>query len=116
VLYLDKILYNALVFDCFGGLLTEKQRETYELAHNEDMSLAEISQITGVSPQGVSDMLRRTQKILDRYEEKTGLVKSRENLLNGLKTLREQISALPCEMSCDIDRVISTLDSITGGI
>ena len=53
-------LEMALLLDYYGGMLTDKQREVLTLHCEEDMSLAEIAQETGVSRQGVHDMLTRT--------------------------------------------------------
>lgn len=68
-------LEMALLFDYYGGMLTEKQRECLDLRLNQDLSLGEISQTLGVSRQAVSDNLTRTENLLRRMEEKIGYVK-----------------------------------------
>ena len=70
---MDDIGRKALLFDFYGPLLTEKQREVYDFAVGEDMSLGEIAETTGVSRQAVHDMVRRTDRILEEYERKLGL-------------------------------------------
>lgn len=71
----DKTLEMALLFDFFGDLLTEKQREYFDLYYNNDLSLSEIAEISGISRQGVRDMLIRAENSLREYENKTGVVK-----------------------------------------
>ena len=46
----------TLLFDTYGDMLTEKQREYLDMRYNQDMSLGEIAQAAGVSRQGVHDM------------------------------------------------------------
>lgn len=50
---------RTMLFDFYGELLTEKQREYFDLHYNEDLSLAEIADIGGISRQGVWDIIRR---------------------------------------------------------
>ena len=64
----------TMLFDFYGELLTEKQRQYFDLHYNEDLSLAEIAQSEGISRQGVWDIIRRAEDTLRRFEEKTGLV------------------------------------------
>ncbi len=62
----------ALLFDYYGELLTEKQQICFDLYYNQDLSLGEIAQETGVSRQGVHDSLSRAEASLRTMEEKTG--------------------------------------------
>ncbi|MDL2249007.1 YlxM family DNA-binding protein [Tyzzerella sp. OttesenSCG-928-J15] len=73
---MNNVLHKSLLYDYYGALLTDKQRETFEMHYLNDMSLSEISLETGVSPQGVSDMIKRSEKLLIKYEEKLNLVKN----------------------------------------
>jgi len=63
-----------MLFDFYGELLTDKQREYFDLHYNEDLSLAEIAEQTGISRQGVWDIIRRAETSLRAIEEKTGLI------------------------------------------
>lgn len=65
---------KTMLFDFFGELLTEKQREYFDLHYNEDLSLYEIAEQNGVSRQAVWDIIRRGEQTLIDTEEKTGLV------------------------------------------
>jgi len=71
----DETLLMTMLFDFFGDLLTEKQREYYDLYHNEDLSLSEIAVGAGITRQGVFDIISRAEKSLAEMERKTGVVK-----------------------------------------
>ncbi|MGN8645026.1 putative DNA-binding protein [Gracilibacillus sp. HCP3S3_G5_1] len=80
---------NAL-YDFYQKLLTEKQRNYMEMYYVEDFSLGEISETSNVSRQAIYDNIRRTEQMLEEYEEKLGLYKKfikRQQLLQELMTL-----------------------------
>ena len=64
----------TMLFDFYGDMLTEKQKQIFDLYHNEDLSLAEIAEITGITRQGVRDSVVRSEAALRTMEEKTGLI------------------------------------------
>ena len=68
-------LEMALLLDYYGGMLTDKQRDCFDLRYNQDMSLGEIAETLGVSRQAVNDNLSRTETLLRRMEENIGCVK-----------------------------------------
>ena len=70
----EEAVLRTMLFDFYGELLTEKQREYFDLHYNEDLSLAEIAALTGISRQGVWDIIRRAEATLRDIEAKTGLV------------------------------------------
>lgn len=71
---MEKIFEKALLYDFYGELLTEHQRQIYEGAVYNDMSLGEIAEEQGISRQGVHDLIKRCDKILQDYEAKLHLV------------------------------------------
>ena len=68
-------LEMALLFDYYGGMLTDRQRDCFDMRYNQDLSLGEIAQDLGVSRQAVCDNLARTEALLRRMEENIGCVK-----------------------------------------
>ncbi len=76
----------SLLYDFYGELLTEKQRETVELYYNEDLSLAEIAAHSGITRQGVRDSIKRAEYQLLEYEQLLGLA---ERFSEIRKTLTE---------------------------
>ena len=66
---------HVMLFDFYGSLLTGRQSHVFILHYMEDYSLSEIGHELGITPQAVYDMLRRSVKLLERYESKLGLIK-----------------------------------------
>lgn len=71
---MDEILKQTLLYDFYGELLTDHQKEIYEQVVLEDYSLSEIAKEAGISRQGVHDMIKRCSRTLEGYEEKLHLV------------------------------------------
>ncbi len=65
----------TMLFDFYGELLTDRQKEFFDLYYNEDLSLAEIGENYGISRQGVRDVIVRAEGIMTEIEDKTGLIK-----------------------------------------
>ncbi len=75
---MEKLVEQALLFDFYGELLTEHQRQVYEDVVLNDYSLSEVAADLGISRQGVHDMVKRSTRILQDYEEKLRLVQKFE--------------------------------------
>ena len=84
---------QSMLLDFYGELLTDKQRECFDLHYNEDLSLSEIADQLGISRQGVWDNIRRAEASMKEIEEKTGLIRrfeeNRAALNRLLRTLEE---------------------------
>lgn len=70
---LDKKAHLSLLFDFYEALLTQKQREYFRYYYFEDLSLAEIANIYGVTRNAIHDLLQKTFALLEGYEKKLGL-------------------------------------------
>ena len=81
----QKDMKYSLLLDFYGDILSERKREIIELYYNEDLSLAEVSEITGISRQGVRDSVKKTEIELSQLEEKLGLAKRFEDIEKQLK-------------------------------
>ena len=65
----------TMLYDFYGELLTERQKEFFDLYYNEDLSLSEIAENSGISRQGVRDVIVRAEGIMQEVEDKTGLIR-----------------------------------------
>ena len=65
----------TMLFDFYGELLTDRQKEFFDLYYNEDLSLAEIAENAGISRQGVRDVIVRAEAAMQEVEDKTGIIK-----------------------------------------
>lgn len=81
---MEKDLRISLLLDFYGRMLTEKQREVVEYYYNEDLSLAEIAQHSGITRQGVRDSIKRAEAQLLDCEEKLGLMRRFHEIQAGL--------------------------------
>ena len=84
----------ALLFDTYGGMLTDKQRDCFDMRHNQDLSLGEIAEIMGVSRQAVCDNLSRTEALLRRMEENIGSVKRDMQIRRAVQELLDAATVL----------------------
>jgi predicted DNA-binding protein YlxM (UPF0122 family) len=71
---MKEIARSSLLLDYYGGLLTDKQREIYDLYYQQDLSLGEIADIQQVSRNAVYDVLVRTNDKLENYEKVLSLI------------------------------------------
>ena len=78
----EKIKLNQL-YDIYGELLTEKQREYYEYYYLQDYSLSEISDLLNVSRNAVHMQLKNVVKYLEEYE-KTLQILRKKDLVSAL--------------------------------
>ena len=62
----------VLLYDYYGDLLTDRQKECFELRYYQDLSLGEIALELGISRQGVHENLNRAEALLRNMEAKTG--------------------------------------------
>lgn len=66
----------SMLYDFYGELLNASQQQVVELYVNEDLSLSEVSEILGISRQGVRDSLNRAERKLEEYESKLKLLQA----------------------------------------
>ena len=107
-----------MLLDFYGELLTNKQRECFDLHYNEDLSLSEIAEQLGISRQGVWDNIRRAESAMEDIEEKTGLLRRFEENRTALTELRQTLAELtespegrPRELARQAMETVTTLIS-----
>ncbi|MGI6576847.1 MAG: YlxM family DNA-binding protein [Eubacteriales bacterium] len=89
-----KSIELVLLFDFYGNMLTEKQREFFDLYYNQDLSLSEIAENEGITRQGVRDAIVRAKNILCEFEEKLGLHKRYGNIDESLEKILSSAEAI----------------------
>jgi predicted DNA-binding protein YlxM (UPF0122 family) len=78
---------NSLLYDYYGALLSERQRDVFELYHEDNLSLSEIAGNLEVSRQAVHTALGKAEKRLASYEEALGLIAKHEEYERVLKDI-----------------------------
>ena len=71
---LSENVHIALLYDFYGELLNDRQREVMELRLYDDLSLTEIAETVGITKQAVSDMIKKCETKLAGYENKLMLL------------------------------------------
>ena len=108
---MDNTIMRTMLFDFYGDLLTEKQREYYDLHFNSDLSLQEIAEQSGVSRQAVWDIIRRAEQSMNEIEDKTGLVARAVRRRKAVEELEKLIAGLPeGETKAELQKRISELN------
>lgn len=90
---MNQILEQALLYDFYGELLNEHQKEIYEQFVLEDLSLGEIAREAGISRQGVHDLIRRCNQTLKGYEDKLHLVRRFMSIKDKVQHMNEILDA-----------------------
>ena len=114
---MDDILQLTLLYDFYGELLTEKQKQVYELHYQDDLSLTEIGDELSISRQAVRDQLKRTEKILQDYEEKLQLVsrfQTQKKAVQEMKHIMEGVEKKSSDAA--VVKAISKMKKIAEGI
>lgn len=93
VIQMNGLLEQALLYDFYGELLTDHQKEVYEQFVLEDLSLSEIAEAAGISRQGVHDLVKRCNKILEGYEAKLHLVEKFLSVKDKVQQMNELLES-----------------------
>ncbi|MBR2696939.1 MAG: YlxM family DNA-binding protein [Parasporobacterium sp.] len=97
---MEKIVEQSLLYDFYGDLLTDHQKDIYEGYILENLSLAELAESSGISRQGVHDLIRRVESTLSGYENKLHLV---EKFLH----IRQEVQKIRSSQSLDQTKEIA---------
>ena len=92
----------SMLYDFYGALLKENQRQIFEEYRLDDYSLSEITQDMGITRQGVHDALKRTTVRLQGYEDKLGLVRRFQEQKKQMKQVHRQLQELDEQGKIDL--------------
>lgn len=77
---MEKNIELTFLYDIYGSLLTEKQRDIFELYYISDLSLREIAENKKITYQAVRDSIKSSENELKELELKIGMHKFKNNL------------------------------------
>ncbi len=83
-------IYYNLLFDIYGDLLNDREKEIFTLSVVEDLSLQEIADIKGVSKTAIGTALSTIHKKLDHYEETLHFYEKEQALLKLAEEIKEE--------------------------
>lgn len=114
---MDRIVEKALLFDFYGELLTDHQKEVYGEYIQDDLSVTEIAGLRGISRQGAHDLIRRCEKILFDYEERLHLVDHYLKIKKMVGTIHEYAQEISeCENKEVVQKRITDITNISNDI
>ena len=95
---MDKNIYYNYLYDYYGQLLTDKQKEYYEDYYFNNLSLAEIAENNNVSRNAVHNQLKAALEKLEFYENNLKLYEKSKKIgkiIEGLdKRIKKEIEEL----------------------
>ena len=104
----------TMLFDFYGEILTERQKEFFDLYYNEDLSLAEIAENYDISRQGVRDVIVRAEATMQEIEDKTGLIRrfmQRQDKIAAIENAAREIKTINYRQyeNGDLSRLTETI-------
>ena len=89
------------LFERYGELLTDTQKEVFSDYYFYDLSLSEIAENKGISRAAISDNLHKSLEKLEEYESKLHLIEKDNKLLSLLESVKNN-EALDKDEALDI--------------
>lgn len=91
-----------LLLDVYAVLLTERKREILDYYYNDDYSLSEIAELTGISRQGIRDSIKKSEEEINEYEARLKIVEKQEEASKLCECALEIAQGLTHDDACDI--------------
>ena len=87
---MEELIYYTMLYDIYGSLLTEKQKEYFEEYYFKNLSLSELASKYNISRNAIHKQIKETIKRLENYEDKLKLAKKNEMLENIIKKTSDE--------------------------
>ena len=94
---LSKNIEIGVLLDYYGSLLSETQYDIADMYYNKDLSLSEISEIIGITRQGIHDNVKRTEVLLLEFENKLNMRHTYEKVRSLACDILNILNDLPVE-------------------
>ena len=105
--------FSALL-DIYGNILSERKKEILEYYYFDDYSLSEISELTGISRQGVRDSIKKGEEEIKKLENSLNIHENDIKLKNHLVSVADKLKELNNKYHDeDLLDLIKEIDSIT---
>ena len=89
---MDLFLEFSVLFDYYGTLLTEMQQNICDMYYNQNLSLTEIAEDLEITKQGVRDSLKKSEKLLLKYENNLHIREKNEQISNFVQSIEEMLT------------------------
>ena len=87
---MKELVYYTMLYDIYGSLLTDKQKEYFEDYYFKNLSLSELATKYNISRNAIHKQLKETIKRLENYEDNLRLAKKNEMLENIIETISDK--------------------------
>lgn len=77
---MKELVYYTMLYDIYGNLLTDKQKEYFEAYYFNNLSLSELASIYNISRNAIHKQLKETINKLENYESNLKLSLKNEML------------------------------------
>ena len=111
MMLLEKTTRMNFLYDFYQSLLTDKQRSYMHLYYLDDHSLGEIAHEYEISRQAVYDNIRRTEAMLEEYEDKLRLFEKFQQRQVVMEQLQRLIEAEPVNKELAFDLIVMLKES-----
>ena len=101
-----------MLCDTYGNLLTEKQKQIFQMYYFDDLSLFEIAEELKISRQGVRDSLVKAEQLLVDTEQKCELSKKLSETKQQLVQIQTELNtkdAFQANLSAKLHKIITEL-------
>jgi predicted DNA-binding protein YlxM (UPF0122 family) len=112
VMQIQELNSLTKLFDAYGKLLSNKQYEVMDKFLNMDISASEMAELENGSRQAIHDALTKAKKQLVEFEEKCGVVKTKENCKTMLEKARAFLSKSDESEKQAIDLIDETINNL----
>ena len=87
---MEKNVRLSLLFDLYGGLLSDSQFEVMVDFLNNDLTISEVAENRGITRQAVKDMVSKVEKKLENFEQKLHFMERIERLEREIRNLKKE--------------------------
>lgn len=114
----EKDMTIPLLVDLYGQVLSERKRELLDYYYNEDYSLSEIAEITGISRQGIRESVKKSETELRELDASLQLVKRTQTLESKIRAVEKQLIDLLSEPLTDpvrekLEQIKTVVDTLS---
>lgn len=87
---MEELVYYTMLYDIYGSLLTEKQKDYFEEYYFKNLSLSELANKYNISRNAIHKQIKETIKRLENYEDNLHLAKKNEMLENIINNISDK--------------------------
>lgn len=114
----EKDMTIPLLMDLYGQVLSDRKRELLDYYYNEDYSLAEIAEITGISRQGIRESVKKSEAELRALDASLHLVERTQALddrISGIRTRMRRLldASVSLEARETLEQILKELDTLS---